>query len=258
MKEIRVNTLPNGYELTVDRDEYMCYSERQLLCQMFVHVGLQIGQAMAFEKMEAITTACATYQNEGEAMAQTVKQEEVINTLRRQLTSEKSETQYYRRRVNELTHENAVLRGLLKASGISDHDASKKQLRAAEKPEIKHVTRFEAGAIAKKKKYFRPETEQPGEVVPDIRPEHLDEVRKTLCTQLIDTGMPSRVLNVISVLGDKINHTVGDVVRYRRADLIAVHGCGRYVLEKLDAYLSAHHLRMGMDVDKILGTWQSD
>lgn len=58
---IRVESLPNGYSLTVNKQKYMAFTPERLMEEMFVHVGLGLDSYMNRDTISDLMTACATW-----------------------------------------------------------------------------------------------------------------------------------------------------------------------------------------------------
>ena len=59
--KIKIDTLPNGYSVTIDGKQMLYFNEQELLEGMFVHVGLQLGDYMNKTTIRDLMNACATW-----------------------------------------------------------------------------------------------------------------------------------------------------------------------------------------------------
>ena len=66
--QIRVETLPNGYALTVDGHEYMYFKIEELIAGFFTRVAVGKTEYLDKETVEGILIAAASWKTVGEAM----------------------------------------------------------------------------------------------------------------------------------------------------------------------------------------------
>lgn len=59
--KIKIDTLPNGYSVTIDGKQMLYFNEYELLEGMFVHIGLQLGDYMNKKTIRDLMTAYATW-----------------------------------------------------------------------------------------------------------------------------------------------------------------------------------------------------
>lgn len=78
---ISVHNIPNGYSLTVDKNSYIAFNERELLEEIFVHVGLEKNDYMNQQTIHDLMVACATYPNEGDAIRRVAELESQIEAM---------------------------------------------------------------------------------------------------------------------------------------------------------------------------------
>lgn len=78
---ISVHNIPNGYSLTVDKNSYIAFNERELLEELFVHVGLEKNDYMNQQTIHDLMVACATYPNEGDAIRRAAELEAQIEAM---------------------------------------------------------------------------------------------------------------------------------------------------------------------------------
>ena len=65
---IKVETLPNGYALTVGNKQYMYFDAQKLLAGMFYHIGLEKNDFFNTAMIENLMVAAATWPTVGEAI----------------------------------------------------------------------------------------------------------------------------------------------------------------------------------------------
>lgn len=65
---IRIETLPNGYTLTIDDQEYMYMNAEDLIAGFFTHVAIGKTEYLDKEMVEGIMLAAATWQTVGKAL----------------------------------------------------------------------------------------------------------------------------------------------------------------------------------------------
>ena len=70
---VKVDTLPNGYAFTVDSKEYMCYTEEQLVDEVFARIAIGEREYLTKENVSAILEACAKWQTIGDALSDNAK-----------------------------------------------------------------------------------------------------------------------------------------------------------------------------------------
>lgn len=61
--KVRVDTLPNGYALTIGSKEYLCFTTEQLVSEVFVRLAIGELEYMNKENVAAIMEACARWQD---------------------------------------------------------------------------------------------------------------------------------------------------------------------------------------------------
>ena len=67
-KKISVQTLPNGYALTVNSKQYMLFSEKELVAAVFYHILLGKEEYVNKNISENLMVAAATWPTVGEAI----------------------------------------------------------------------------------------------------------------------------------------------------------------------------------------------
>lgn len=61
LTKIFVSTLPNGYAFTVNGNEYMCFTEEQLVEEVFLRIAIGEREYMNKENVTAIMETCAKW-----------------------------------------------------------------------------------------------------------------------------------------------------------------------------------------------------
>lgn len=78
--QVSVETLPNGYAITIDRNEYMCFTVEQLVGEVFVRLALGELDYMNKDTITAVLETAARWKDVREAM---MANAELIATARR-------------------------------------------------------------------------------------------------------------------------------------------------------------------------------
>lgn len=161
---IHVETLPNGYSLTVDGQRYMYFNVDELIAAFFIHIAVGKTDYLDREMVNAILLAAASWKTVGEALEANAKliaaareaQSEVKAALRGQTAAneraEKAEKDYNRlcNENIELKHKLLQLEDLHRTIADPHHHESSVVL---EKPEKK--SRGRQILITGKKRYAR-------------------------------------------------------------------------------------------------------
>lgn len=149
-------------------------------------------------------------------------------------------------KVKPSDEENEVVKKIRKERSAKANaaKAAKKAAREAEKTKAEQTPEPEKKPAKKPKKQARP---QPVE--------YSKAVYNALMTPLtIDRmhGISIRTLKILKYAGGQVNLTVGDVAKLSRKEMLMQRGCGTVIIEDWQAWLDAHGLQMGMNVQKIL------
>jgi hypothetical protein len=257
--EISVQTLPNGYSLDVDGKGFMYYTVQDLLEGFFMHVGLRKTDYLDREVITNLMTACATWPKEGDAIQEAARLTAQVETLQERGNRNTST-------INQLKKQLADTQ-----QKLADTTAKLSRLLSAEKPvekkqqpksESKIVTR---GDVVQKEKAPKttsnitkgdvaPKTSKRKPTEPTATIPYSETVYQALMLPLtIDkTGLPTRVLSIMKIVGGSSNATVGDALVHTKAEFMKVRGFGKGVAEKLEAFLSKRKLEYGMNVEEIL------
>ena len=95
---IQVKTLPNGYSLDLEKENFMYYSPMALLEGMFVHVGMNREGAMTKEEIKALIEAVKN----GGAVT---KLQAEVNVLNDTITELKKQIREQKKVIKELSME---------------------------------------------------------------------------------------------------------------------------------------------------------
>lgn len=257
--KISVQTLPNGYSLDVDGKGFMYFNLQELVEGIFVHVGLQKLDYLDNEIITSLMTACATWPNEGDAIQEAARLTEQVETLQERGNRSAAT-------INQLKKQLADTQ-----QKLADTTAKLSRLLSAEKPvekkqqpkgESRIVTR---GDVVQKEKAQKatsnitkgdvaPKTSKRKPTEPTATVHYSEAVYQTLMLPLtIDkTGLPTRVLSIMKIVGGSSNATVGDALVHPKSEFMKVRGFGKGVAEKLETFLSKRNLDYGMNVEEIL------
>lgn len=80
MPQVSVSTLHNGYAITIDDHEYMCFTAEQLVSEVFVRLALGELDYMDKDTISAVLESVARWKDTKEAM---MANAELIGTARR-------------------------------------------------------------------------------------------------------------------------------------------------------------------------------
>ena len=78
---IKIQPLPNGYALTVNKSEYMYFNPKELLEGFIYHVGLEELDEVDNETRLDIIAASLTWKENGEAIKELIKQKKINEKL---------------------------------------------------------------------------------------------------------------------------------------------------------------------------------
>ena len=95
IKKVKVETLPNGYALTVGKKEYLLFNEKELAAAVFYHILLENDEYVNKNISENLMTAAATWPTVHEAI-------EGNATLMAEIQEAKRETRVSRMQNNRL------------------------------------------------------------------------------------------------------------------------------------------------------------
>lgn len=86
---IQVKTLPNGYSLDLEKENFMYYSPMALLEGLFVHVGMNREGAMTKEEIKALIEAVKNGGAVTKLQAEVNELKDTIVELRKQIREQK-------------------------------------------------------------------------------------------------------------------------------------------------------------------------
>ena len=258
LMKVSVQTLPNGYSLDVDGKSYMYFTIQELLEGIFVHVGLHKLDWLDRDTINNLMTACATWPNEGDAIQDAARMRAQVEDLQQSRTKDASTI---------ATLKNQLVRTSKK---LADTTAKLARFLSSEKPveakenldtEPKNVSKGDVLPKAKAPKTTShitqgdlAQTSKRKPIDPTVTIPYSEAVYQSLMLPLtIDkTGLPTRVLSIMKIVGGSSNATVGDALMHPKKEFEKIRGFGKGVAEKLDAFINSHHLAYGMNVEEIL------
>lgn len=262
LTKISVHTLQNGYSLDVDGKGYMYFTLQELLDGFFVHVGLHKLDWLDRDTITNLVTACATWPKEGDAIQQAAHLTAQIESLQQSRAKDASTIEALKKELvsksQKLTDTTAKLARFLSAEKpVECKKQPKKESEIVTRGDLmpkakatvtpSHITQ---GDLAQKP----PKTIKKAAFEPTVTIPYSDAVYNALMLPLtIDkTGLPTRVLSIMKMVGGSSNATVGDALIHPKKEFEKIRGFGKGVAEKLDAFISSHHLAYGMNVEEIL------
>jgi hypothetical protein len=258
LTKVSVQTVPNGYLLNVEGNGYMYFTLQELLEGFFVHVGLNKLNWLDRDTITDLLTACATWPKEGDAIQEAARLTAQVEDLQQSRTKDASTI---------ATLNNQLVRTSKK---LADTTAKLARFLSAEKPveakenpdtEPKNVSKGDVLPKAKATKTTSHITQSDlaqkskrKSIEPTVTIPYSEAVYQSLMLSLtIDkTGLPTRVLSIMKIVGGSSNATVGDALMHPKKEFEKIRGFGKIVAEKLDAFISSHHLAYGMNVEEIL------
>lgn len=237
--KITLTTVPNGYALDVDGVGYMYYNTISLIEGIIYHIGLHQKKWADEETIKALLTVAAQWTPD---VQKQLERDSVAELNFRKMAGMQTRIAAQNTRIAELMDKVDELEDQLK----------KATPKAPEKKQSKNISKAEVayGTI-------KPlPTPMPSKVIKIVsRPsECSDDTYNALMTPLtIDaTGLPTRVISVLKIVGGHENKTIGDVVIHTTKELMRVRGCGKFVIDEFSLWLDAHHLTMNMDVESLI------
>lgn len=260
LMKVSVQTLPNGYSLDVDGKGYMYFTIQELVEGIFVHVGLHKTDWLDRDTITDLMTACATWPKEGDAIQEAARLTAQIETLQQSRTKDASTIATLKNQLvstsKKLTDTTAKLARFLSAEKPVEKDKSAEadqQPKAVSKGDVlpkakapKTTMHITQGDLAQKSK------RKP--IEPTVTIPYSDAVYDALTLPLtIDkTGLPTRVLSIMKMVGGSSNATVGDALIHPKKEFEKIRGFGKIVAVKLDEFIQHHNLAYGMNVEEIL------
>lgn len=258
LTKVSVQTLPNGYSLDVDGKGYMCFTIQELMEGIFVHVGLHKLDWLDRDTITDLMTACATWPKEGDAIQEAArltaqmevlqqsrtKDASTIATLKNQLASTSKKLADTKEKLSRFLSAEKPVEDKKQPNGESKIVSKGDVLPKAKAPKTtSHITQGDLAQTSKRKP-----------IEPTVTIPYSEAVYQSLMLPLtIDkTGLPTRVLSIMKIVGGSCNATVGDALIHTRKEYEKVRGFGKGVAEKLDTFIQHHNLAYGMNVEDIL------
>lgn len=240
--KITLTTVPNGYALDVDDVGYMYYDTTSLIEGIIYHIGLHQPKFADDETIKALLTVAAQWTPDVQTQ---LERDSVAELNFRKMAGMQTRLAAQNTRIVELMDKVDELEEQLKRATPKEQ----------EKKQGKYISKAEVGYGTLKPLSSVPPKEEPKVVKIVSRPsECSDETYNALMTPLtIDaTGLPTRVISVLKIVGGHENNTIGDVVIHTTQELLRVRGCGKFVIDEFSRWLDAHHLTMNMDVESFI------
>ena len=242
--KISVQTLPNGYALTVDDQNYMYFNTRELLEGLFYHVGLEKTGYMDRQTIHDLMFAAATWPDAKDAVKDALR----LTAENSRLTKEVGGLKH---KIGKLMDTNDSLQDQLKELTKGDKAKPKKgsgnkNVTLADVAQRRKPVNIITKAIGIGRIKVNTSSKQ------TLAPADPEKIYKLLMTPLKQLKLPTRVMSTLIIVGGKENKIVGDAVRYSREEFMKVRGCGNSVMMTLDAWLMANHIDFGYDVEGAL------
>jgi hypothetical protein len=258
LTKVSIQTLPNGYSLDVDGKGYMYFTLQELLEGVFVHVGLHKLDWLDRDTITGLMTACATWPKEGDAIQEAASLTAQIESLQQARTKDASTIEALK---NQLAITSQKLADT--TAKLARFLSSEKPVEAKENPntEPKKVSKGDILHKAKAPKTTSHITQSDlaqkskrKPIEPTVTIPYSEAVYQSLMLPLtIDkTGLPTRVLSIMKMVGGSSNATIGDALTHPKKEFEKIRGFGKGVAEKLDMFIESHHLAYGMNVEEIL------
>lgn len=241
--KITLMTVPNGYSLDVDGVGYMYYDTTSLIEGIIYHIGLQQSKWADKETIKALLTVAAQWTPD---VQKQLERDAAAELNFRKLAGMQTRLAAQNTRIVELMDKVDELEEQLKKATPTATEVKKQS---------KNISKAEVGYGTLKPLSKLPPKEEPEVKKVVSRPsECSDDTYNALMTPLtIDaTGLPTRVVSVLKIVGGKENKTIGDVVIHTTKELLRVRGCGKFVIDEFSRWLDARHLTMNMDVESLI------
>lgn len=84
-KRISVCTLPNGYELEIEGNKFLCFNEKDLLHGIIYHFGFEELGAIQREKVLVLEDAAMAWTDHGKAIKEIMRLKSENERLRKQV-----------------------------------------------------------------------------------------------------------------------------------------------------------------------------
>lgn len=258
LTKVGVQTLPNGYSLDVDGKGYMYFTIQELVEGVFVRVGLQKLDYLDNDIIADLMTACATWPKEGDAIQEAARLTAQMEALQQSRTKDASTIVTLKNQLASASKKLADTKDKLSRFLSAEKPVGDKKQQKGESRIVTHgdlmpktkapktTSHITYGDLAQNSK-CKP-------IEPTVTIPYSDAVYDALMLPLtIDkTGLTTRVLSIMKIVGGSSNATVGDALIHTRKEYEKVRGFGKGVAEKLDTFIKHHNLAYGMNVEEIL------
>ena len=280
--KISAQTLPNGYALKVNDNEYMAFTPEQFVSMVLYHIGckeLNFGDSTTIEcLMEAILAwpdkKDALMAN-ANLLSQARKAQKECNTAEQARAKAEDKLEDMRQELARMRKDYYELNTKYASLQKGYKDIGKMLVGAPQKPR-----KTAAKAIKNAKANNNPPEEKKRDTNPNIskfeaqpralpkhmiaRPlnynknvEYTEGQWRALTTPIADiyiegTAIDTRVKQVLSNVGGHKHHIVGDAIIEPRGKLMIMRGVGKKIIQVIDNWLEMHGLEWGMDAQSIL------
>ena len=280
--KISARTLPNGYALTVNDNEYMAFTPEQFVSMVLYHIGckeLNFGDSTTIECLMEAMLAWPDRRDalmaDANLLSQARKAQKECNTAEQarakaedKLEDMKQELARMRKEYYELNSQYASLQKGYKDIGKMLVGAPQKPRKTAAK-EIKkpkptnsspkenkrdtspNISKFEAQPRALPKHMIA----RPLNYNQNV--EYTEGQWRALTTPIADiyiegSAIDTRVKQVLTNVGGHKHYIVGDAIIEPRGKLMIMRGVGKKIIQVIDNWLEMHGLEWGMDAQSIL------
>lgn len=130
IKKVKVETLPNGYALTVGKKEYLLFNEKELAAAVFYHILLENDEYVNKNISENLMTAAATWPTAGEAIQGNATLMAEMKDVRREARIARKQLSNLNDRMDALTAEHAELKEKYAKASIKAEQTDKYKERS--------------------------------------------------------------------------------------------------------------------------------
>ena len=136
IKKISVETLPNGYALTVGKNHYMTFNEKELAAAVFYHVLLGNEEYVNKDISENLMTAAATWPTVGDSIQGNATLMAEIKEARRETRVARKQNNSLNEKFDALKDELKELKGKYIVAKVKADQMEKYKLRAEDTYEL--------------------------------------------------------------------------------------------------------------------------
>ncbi len=104
-RKIEVNTIPNGYTLSVGNEEYMYFNEESLLRGIMFHIGLGEREVMDTTTADEFISASVLWKDNKKTVKELLKVQKENQALTRSLKSQKDVVKRLTKKLNRIAEE---------------------------------------------------------------------------------------------------------------------------------------------------------